>query len=332
MKKRMLDGGIWANEKFAELPCMARLLQIGLINLADDQGRIKAHPSYLRSQLFPYDEDVTVGDIRKWLACIIANGTVISYEVDGKDYIQLVNWWDYQVLQYASPSDHPRPEGWLDRIRYNAKGSMTLTCNWVSPRGETPADTCGEDGKPLPSAAALPPRNPPGRPSKNPPGNPPGNPPTNTNNDHDQLMNNTNKDQTTTTRAPELTQPTAPTAIVDDFPLPSESISPKALIDDLRQRQFVYMDKNATVIAAQLIAEYGWERVMAAADTAATQHCQKIDSGDKGITAPLAYMRSILAGTMNDNGKSPTSRSTNNGTNAILDYAESRGMINGRDR
>ncbi len=57
MKKRMLDGGIWANEKFAELPCMARLLQIGLINLADDQGRIKAHPSYLRSQLFPYDEE-----------------------------------------------------------------------------------------------------------------------------------------------------------------------------------------------------------------------------------------------------------------------------------
>lgn len=184
MKRRMVDAGIWANEKFAELPCMARLLQIGLVTLADDQGRIKAHPSYLRSQLFPYDEDVSIADIRKWLAAIVANGTAIAYQADGKEYIQLLNWWDYQSLQYAMPSEHPRPADWTDRIRYNAKGGLTLTCNWTTPKGETPMDSCDQDGTPLSIVSDLPPRNPGGRPPENSPGNI----------NKEQYKNNTNKE------------------------------------------------------------------------------------------------------------------------------------------
>jgi len=180
MKRRMLDGGIWANEKFAELPCMARLLQVGLVTLADDQGRMKGHPAYLRSQLFPYD-DVAVSDISDWLERIMANGTIVIYETGGKFYIQLVNWWEYQSLQYASPSEHPRPDGWQDRIRYNAKGNMTLTSNWITVGGEPLVDTCDQDGNPLPIVATLPPRNPGGRPPKNPPENPPEFPPENVN-------------------------------------------------------------------------------------------------------------------------------------------------------
>lgn len=183
MKRRMVDAGLWANAKFAQLPAMARLLQLGIINLADDQGRMIAHPSYLRSQIFTYDEEVTGGDIRKWLGAIAANGTIRVYVVDGKEYLQLENWWEYQNLQYASPSDLPRPDGWKDRVRYNAKGGRTLTCNWVTPSGETPADTCNEEGAPLPVVATLPPRNPGGRPRNNPPENSGGNPPVNTNND-----------------------------------------------------------------------------------------------------------------------------------------------------
>lgn len=178
MKRRMIDGGIWVNEKFAELPYVARLLQIGIINIADDQGRTKAHPAYLRSQLFPYD-DVTLDDMRRWLQLMATNGTVILYQVDGKEYIQLVNWWEYQNLQYAAPSEYPRPDGWHDRIRYNGKGHYILTCNWTTVGGEQLEDLCDENGDPLPIVATLPPKNPGGRPSKNPGGNPPGNPPGN---------------------------------------------------------------------------------------------------------------------------------------------------------
>lgn len=182
MNKRMLDGGIWANEKFSELPAMARLLQIGIINLADDQGRIKAHPAYLRSQIFPY-EDVAIEDVRAWLHLIAANSTAFLYEADGKEYVQLINWWEYQSLQFAAPSEYPRPCGWGDRIRYNAKGGAILTNNWHKSDGTPLPDTCNAHGDP---SAPSTPDNPPGGTGGNPGGQPPDNPPGGTNKDQDQ--------------------------------------------------------------------------------------------------------------------------------------------------
>ena len=180
MNKRMVDGGIWANEKFSEMPAMARLLQIGIINLADDQGRIKAHPAYLRSQIFPYD-DVAIDDVRDWLERIANNGTVIIYEVDGKEYAQLAHWWDYQSLQFASPSDYPAPDTWQDRIRFNAKGGMILTNNWRKSDGLLLDDTCNPQGEPL--DRVIPGDNPPGNPGGIPGDNPPGD----INKDQDQI-------------------------------------------------------------------------------------------------------------------------------------------------
>lgn len=180
MTRRMLDSRLWANEHFGEMPMMARLLLLGIINHADDQGRIKGKLMYLRTEIFRYDTDVTNEQVAECLKRIEANGTIECYQADGKDCIQLLNWWDYQSLQFAAPSDMPRPATWQDRIRYNAKGGATLTCNWVTPKGEKPTDTCDQDGKPLPIVATLPPRNPGGRPPGKPPvngrANPGGNP------------------------------------------------------------------------------------------------------------------------------------------------------------
>lgn len=169
MTRRMIDSGMWSNENFAALPAMARLLQVGIINHADDQGRIKAHPAYLRSQIFPYD-DVSIDDVRKWLQTITQNGTAIVYEVDGKEYLQLVKWWDYQSLQYASPSEYPAPGAWQDRIRYNAKGGVVLTFNWITVKGEKLDNTCDNRGNPISSTPVLPPSQPPGNPPEPPAG------------------------------------------------------------------------------------------------------------------------------------------------------------------
>lgn len=186
MTRRMIDAGIWANEHFAMLPPMARLLQIGIINLADDQGRMKAHPAYLRSQIFPYDE-VPADDVQSWLDLIAANGTLMLYEADGKAYLQLLNWWQYQSPAFASPSQYPRPEGWQDRVRYTGKSRIIYTCNWSTSSGELLPDTCDQDGNPLPKGAE-----PHGQPPARPPGQPPGQPGT-------RLIEDKYKYKTTTT-------------------------------------------------------------------------------------------------------------------------------------
>jgi hypothetical protein len=173
MTRRMIDSAMWSNENFAALPVMARLLQVGIINMADDQGRVKAFPAYLRSQVFPYD-DVSIDDIRKWLTLIANNGTIAIYQADGKDYIQLLNWWEYQSLQYPAPSEYPAQPGWQDRVRYNAKGGVVLTYNYTTIKGERLPDTCDPRGNPIVRSYGRPPETPPVSPQENPPGLPPG--------------------------------------------------------------------------------------------------------------------------------------------------------------
>lgn len=131
---------------------MACLLQIGLINLADDQGRMKAHPAYLRSQIFPY-RNVTNKQMSQWLELIVANGTAIHYRIDDKEYLQLINWWKYQGHSFAAPSEYPRPDGWQDRVRFTGKSRTIYTCNWIVSSGERLDDTCDQDGNPLPRRA-----------------------------------------------------------------------------------------------------------------------------------------------------------------------------------
>lgn len=108
MTRRMIDSSMWSNENFAALPAMARLLQIGMINHADDQGRVKANPMYLSKEIFPYDR-VAPTNVTKWLEQMAGNGTIILYAVEGKQYAQLTKWWEYQSLQYAAPSEYPPP-------------------------------------------------------------------------------------------------------------------------------------------------------------------------------------------------------------------------------
>lgn len=164
MNRRMIDSSMWQNERFAEMPMGARLLQIGMINHADDQGRLKANPAWLRAQIFPYD-NMDVGEVQSWLDMMAQNETIILYTVAGKQYAQLCNWWKYQSLQYAQPSQFPRPAGWLDRIRKTVTKGFIATCNWITVDGSTLADTCDMDGNVLntggrPSTVQPPPSTP----------------------------------------------------------------------------------------------------------------------------------------------------------------------------
>lgn len=150
MTRRMIDASLWQNEKFTRMPLGAQMLQIGIITHADDQGRVKANPSFLRNQIFPDNEDITNADIQTWLGLMVKNGTILVYSADEKQYAQLLNWWKYQSLQYASPSQFPRPEGWKDRIRKTVTKGFIATCNWLTVDGTQLEDTCDQDGNPLP--------------------------------------------------------------------------------------------------------------------------------------------------------------------------------------
>ena len=124
----MIDPGFWESVTVASWPYFDRLLFIGLFSHADDQGRLMGHPVLVRSRVFPFD-NTPMEDVETALDTFEASESIIRYNVDGKDYIQLVNWWKWQHAQWAWPSKMPPPPEWEDRHCYR-KGNTVVKQNW----------------------------------------------------------------------------------------------------------------------------------------------------------------------------------------------------------
>lgn len=59
---------------------------------------------------------------------------------------------------------------------------------------------------------------------------------------------------------------------------------------------FMYMDRNFNEIAGKLEADYSQEQLIRALQSTKEAHQKKIGNGERGITSPLAYMKSVLIG------------------------------------
>lgn len=87
----------------------ARLLNIHLWNLADDEGRLQELPQWIIGEVFPTDEDVTPVVLREWLGELEREGLIVRYEADGESYIQCHNFREHQVINKPKASEIPPP-------------------------------------------------------------------------------------------------------------------------------------------------------------------------------------------------------------------------------
>ena len=106
-RKRMIDPNIWQSEDFGKLSLLAKIVFIGLFSNADDEGRGRANPVYLKSTLFPYEESMRSADIEKTLSEISSNMSVVFYSYDGSDYYSLYNWDNWQKIDKPTESKLP---------------------------------------------------------------------------------------------------------------------------------------------------------------------------------------------------------------------------------
>lgn len=106
-RKRMIDPSIWINEDFGTLTNLAKLVFIGLFSIADDEGRGKASPAYIKAVLFPYNDDLRVADIEKALSEISSKMSVIFYSCDENKYYTLTSWNKWQKIDKPSDSQIP---------------------------------------------------------------------------------------------------------------------------------------------------------------------------------------------------------------------------------
>ena len=112
-RRRMIDPEIWFNEKFAKLPDPARLLFIGIFSNADDDGRLRASPKYLKAHIFPYDDDKGTREIKQFRDLCVKLGLITIYSVNGSEYLELPGWLEHQQIRKDryKPSALPSPDG-----------------------------------------------------------------------------------------------------------------------------------------------------------------------------------------------------------------------------
>lgn len=108
-RRRMIDPEIWQSEDFSKLSLLARLIFIGLFSNADDYGRGRAKPVYIRSLVFPYDDNIKVQDVEKALKEIKAIMSIVFYESNENQYYSLVNWDKWQRVDKPQKSKIPPP-------------------------------------------------------------------------------------------------------------------------------------------------------------------------------------------------------------------------------
>ncbi len=98
MPRRMIDSEIWFNEKVASLPDAGRLLFIGIFSTADNEGRLRASPKYLKSHIFPYD-DKSLEQIRELKDQCAKLGLIRVYSKNTREYLDIPGWYEHQSIR-----------------------------------------------------------------------------------------------------------------------------------------------------------------------------------------------------------------------------------------
>src|SRR5262245_58960352 len=103
----------WTRRRLAAAPPAVRLVMLGLIQRADDEGRLEGDPVILRSQLFPAGgiEQVDFDGALEFLAVA---GEVVLYAVGDAPYVAVPGWrdrnsWQFQQISKRQPSRLPPP-------------------------------------------------------------------------------------------------------------------------------------------------------------------------------------------------------------------------------
>ncbi len=91
-RSRNIKPGFFKNEDLIELEPLVRLLFIGLWTIADREGRLEDRPKRIKLEVLPVDNC----DVDDMLSQLHTAGFIERYSIEGKRYIQIINWHKHQ--------------------------------------------------------------------------------------------------------------------------------------------------------------------------------------------------------------------------------------------
>ncbi|QLQ63921.1 MULTISPECIES: HNH endonuclease [Providencia] len=147
-RARNIKPGFFTNDDLAECDPYARILFVGLWTIADREGRLEDRPKKIKVLTLPFD-DVNIDSL---LTTLSQKGFINRYQVEGQEYIQIVNWAKHQNPHHKeiasvipAPTDHKDTvcEGYIplsNTIRDRIKERDGMKCNYCGDTDELQVD------------------------------------------------------------------------------------------------------------------------------------------------------------------------------------------------
>lgn len=167
-RTRSIKPGFFDNEILGDIEPLTRLLFIGLWCIADREGRLEDRPRRIKKEILGYD-DVDADEVDKMLQKLHDAGFIIRYTIEGKEYIEVINFTKHQnphIREKASeipppPTNDAAYEGEKQDSTRQAPdkhsastiqvppitGTLSPSPDYLSPTtGNTPGDGAGTEG------------------------------------------------------------------------------------------------------------------------------------------------------------------------------------------
>lgn len=95
---RSIKPEFWDDEHLSSLPMACRLFYIGCWTFADDQGVFKANPSFLKSRIFPFDDDLSVKQVKEWLEMLEEARMIIPFTYERNSLYVIRTFSEHQKI------------------------------------------------------------------------------------------------------------------------------------------------------------------------------------------------------------------------------------------
>jgi len=120
-RNRTIVPGFWTSEQVVSVKPVARLLFLGLVSNADDDGRLKGSPAYLRMVVFPSDR-LSETRIQAMRDELVSAGLIKVYQDEnGNDLIWIPTWHKHQSINRYYKSQLPKHPEDTDEWKYTKR-------------------------------------------------------------------------------------------------------------------------------------------------------------------------------------------------------------------
>lgn len=105
---RTIKPTIWQSEQLGRVSIAARLLFVGLISQADDDGRQRGAAALVKALVFPYD-DISTAEVDALLDDLARVGLIVRYQHDDASYLAIPSFGEHQAINRKTASTLPPP-------------------------------------------------------------------------------------------------------------------------------------------------------------------------------------------------------------------------------